>query len=473
MPRLILASSVLAVAGLGFGPVLASAATASFDPSKSEPSYQETAAPPNTVNCFDYFHFGSIETNITPSSLTPASGTSLTFSGTVTNKNPYPVVDGTLVIKIFRLDSDATQKDVNGPNVVAEFTAKDNIALAAGASIPVQFKWAIPAYAPSGQYEAVTYFTASHKFNLLGLSFTNDVTGPAARFTVSGDSNGLVYFDKNNVSVGGQPYHFAAFIPTEPQTQPVVISAVVRNNTNTEVTVPVTWRVYQWDGQQLGNLVDTETEKVDVLAHETAPVTLTVSDATYPVYFIKGDLTWNDTESILEPRFARAGVQRTRINFPSIMSYPLKAGQSNTLFSCLHNAGEADSVPNGRLDLTLSDMDGNVIKQYTYQGNVTSDMMGVAQAFTPDRDYDSFVIDARLTSGGKEVDTAHIVYDCKDLDPSSCAQAAPMSSLLQMPIDGTRMAEYAGASVLFIMFLTVAVLINRSLKKQDDQLPSA
>ena len=119
-------------------------------------------------------------------------------------------------------------------------------------------------------------------------------------------------------------------------------------------------------------------------------------------------------------RFVREGVDRTRINFPGVISFPLNAGQENTLFSCLHNSGESPVVTGGKLELALTDASGNLIHQYTYSGDVTGAMMGVAEKFIPQKDYDYFVLDARLYQGDQFIDEAHLVYDCQTIDPSLC-----------------------------------------------------
>ena len=41
--------------------------------------------------------------------------------------------------------------------------------------MPAQFTWQVPAFAETGDYQVATYFLSDKKFNLLGLSFTDDV----------------------------------------------------------------------------------------------------------------------------------------------------------------------------------------------------------------------------------------------------------------------------------------------------------
>lgn len=158
-------------------------------------------------------------------------------------------------------------------------------------------------------------------------------------------------------------------------------------------------------------------------------------------------------------------MDRTRINFPGVTAFPLKAGESATLFSCLHNAGTSGSVPNGRLELSLVDDSGALIHEYTYTGDVTGAMMGVADTFTPARSYDAFSIIAKLYQGDTLVDTAQMRYDCTSIDPLSCLQrnekAAPWDFILGSPVFFV---------IIFLVLASCAVfLIRRSRRDGNTQ----
>ena len=312
---------------------------------------------PGLVNCFDYYHFGSVQVDVTPTVASAVSGTPITFTGTLRNANSYPIVDGSVYVKIFRERGDGS-KDSNGPDVVDQFYALEGISLPAGGSKPVDITWTIPAYASSGSYKVATFFTVSHKFNLLGLPFTDDVVGNTASFKVSGEQKATVAFKKDAVRVGGEQYRFAAFPPREPSTGPVVVEALLTNPASESVTVPVTWTLYSWSGNDPENAIGTRTEQVTIPAGGQKLVSYTVSDSQYPVYLLTGSAKWHDSSSIINVRFVREGKDQLRINFPAVTSYPLTAGEPTALFSCLHNAGESDVVPDSRLVLTLLDQNG-------------------------------------------------------------------------------------------------------------------
>ena len=377
------------------------------------------AAPANTVNCFDYYHFGSVQVDVTPSVASAVSGVPITFTGTLKNANPYPVVDGAVYVKIFRQRGNGEQ-DANGPDVVDQFYAAEGLTVPANGELPISIDWQIPSYAVSGEYKIATFFTVSRKFNLLGLPFTDDVVGNTASFKVAGELKNGVSFKKDAVTVDGDKYYFAAFPPRTSATDPVTVEATLTNPTSESATVPVTWSLYHWSQNDNANFITTKTEQVTIAPGKTATVSYIVDDADHPVYLLQGVAKWHDSSSIIDVRFVRDGKDQTRINFSSVMSYPLTAGAPATLFSCLHNAGTSDSVPGGRLELSLLDEKARVIHTYTYAGAVTGAMMGVAENFTPQKTYGTFTLNAKLYQGEALVDQSSVTYDCQKLDPTAC-----------------------------------------------------
>lgn len=424
-------------------------------------------------SCFDYYTFGSIDVKLKSSVVSAVSGTPITFNGTIHNNNPYPIVDGSLYVKVFRMRN--VDNDANGPDVVDEFFVQNNIVMPAQGSTPIAFSWNIPAYAQSGEYVIATFFTTSRKFNLLGLSFTDDVVGNKVFFTVMGDAKGGVQFDKAGVTVNRRPYMFASFPPRVGKNDPIVVRARIQNTTRVTESVTVRWSVYQWDAQLRENVVQEEQYDVIVPANSSAFTDITITNTEYPVYLAKATLTSKDTESIIGVRVVREGIDRIRINFPGVLSYPLVQGQVNTLFSCLHNSGESALVESGSLALTLSDMQGNVIHEYIYEGSVSGAMMGLADTFVPDASYDNFVLDARLYQHGVFVDEAHVVYDCKTIAPGTCARSTSAKqdndvfASIQRIVGNRELALMGFGAVGVALLLIIGTVLMRSQRVTYDQ----
>lgn len=424
--------------------------------------------PLGTVPCFDYYSFGSVQANLITSVATAVTGTDLYFTGTLSNSNDYPVVDGTLYVKIFK--GQDSENDGNGPDVVDQYAALTNLSIPANGTIPVSFTWSIPSNAVTGQYELATFFVTSERFNLHGLSFTDDIVGAAVPFYVDGERADYVAFDKTSVTVDGEKYFFASAPPRVDSRAPIQIKAQVVNDTDHDEGAVISWEVYQWDAQSPANLVETvNPTRVQIPAGESVPVAFAVTDTDFPVYLIVGTLRWKDTTSILNIRVARAGSDTVRINYPSLSAFPLAAGISNNLFSCLHSVGSSDSVGNGELELVLRDRHSEIIHQYSYNGDITSSMLGVASAFIPDSNYDFVELNAKLLRDGEIVDDVTVIYDCEAIDPSSCLGESDNEPITSDP-SATRSHIYLflGLSTIIVLIVMAGLLVMYRHRKSID-----
>ncbi|MCX6723899.1 MAG: hypothetical protein NT155_01845 [Candidatus Staskawiczbacteria bacterium] len=373
--------------------------------------------PKDTFNCFDYYHFGSVQTTLTAQSFNFNPGDTITFSGPITNQNDYPIVDGQLYIKILR--SRGTTKDINGPDVVDQFVAIDNITIPTKGKSPVSFSWKVPTSLSAGEYKIASFFTVAHKFNLLGLSFTNDVIGNTFDFNVSGTKSN-VQFDEAGVAINNSPYFFAAFPPNIPSQNPAIVSAKINNSTNKDETVDITWKLYSWDSADPSNLIRTATAKATIKANSSNNVQITIPENTEPVYYLVGELNYKDSKSILDIRFVRPENDKLRINFPSIMSFPIKKGANSTMFSCLYHSGNpGQSDLNGKLVLNLANASKKTIATYTYDGPITG-MMAVKKDFVTKSNLDHFFLTAQIFHSDKLVDQATLEYDCNKIDSKLC-----------------------------------------------------
>ncbi|MFA6554324.1 MAG: hypothetical protein WCS89_02335 [Candidatus Paceibacterota bacterium] len=380
--------------------------------------YQEAViVPKDSVNCFDYYRFGSVQTDIVASSPNAVSGMIMQFSGAIRNNNDYPVVGGTLYVKIFKVKG--VEKDVNGPDVIDQFVAMDNIVIPAKSSIQTSFSWPVPLYVRGGDYRIASFFVTDKKFNLLGLSFTDDVVGNSYDFKIS-NVDSSVYFDKSAVFINDRAFAFAAFPPRIEDKDSANVSVVVANTTNKDETVEVKWNLYRWDAMSSDNFIRATSTKVFVKAKSFTKTSLVVPDKEFPVYYLVTELKYRDTRSILNIRFVRSGVDRIRLNFPSVMQFPIIKGATSTMFSCLHNSGTAHVVQNGKLTLEVKDKEGKIVDIYTYEGGVTGSMMALKKDFISKDNLDKFSLTATLWQAGKLVDKSTIVYDCNIIDPTKC-----------------------------------------------------
>lgn len=401
------------------------------------------------VDCFEYYKFGSIQTDITTRIDTITAGDVIDFSGPIYNNNSYPIVSGKLYVKIFR---ERNVSDPNGPDVVDQFVVAENIIIPANSSIPVSFSWKTPEYLINGNYKIASFFVVDNKFNLLGLSFTDDVIGNYFNFQIVGGKEDNIMFDKAGVEINNNPFYFATFPPRISIKEIVNIKVKIDNTTSSNEEVETVWNIYKWDGMTSDNLLKTISKTVTIKSKSSSYVDIPVEYIDNPVYYIVGELKYRDSKSIVGIRFVRPEVDKIRLNFPSILDFPIKKNKTSTVFSCLHNSGTSDYIKDNKLVLKVLDSKENIISEYTYKGSVSGEMMAVKRDFISKNNIDNFIVTAELWQADKLVDQSRIVYDCSQINPKLC---------------NNNMTIYLIGIVVIVLLIVIFLIIriNKSSKK--------
>lgn len=390
-------------------------------------------------------------------------GATLGFVGTLKNDNDYPVVDGSVYVKIFRREGDMeTNAGIrqNGYPLIDQFALPETFTLPAKGEKPVSFEWNVPSNAKSGEYFAAFFFQSAKRYNLLGLSFTDDVTGNQTSFSVINEfKTQSVEFDKYSVTLNDKAHNFTIFPLHFTQDETVTAKVKLVNPSNRSVTVPITWKTYAWDGLREDQVKDQKTESITLAPQETKELAYAVKPIEASVSYVVVEAADQGSKSILDIRFVRDGIKETRINFPGVLKYPLTQNEDNTVFSCVHATNVA-STPGNSLTLTLKDQDRKVIHSYTYEGDITGAMMGVKDVFTPKETFSTFTLTATLKHDGKIVDEVTQTYDCEQIDASRCQakQPALMNSLLSGDEESGLKQVYrilAGLGILSLVALLV------------------
>lgn len=418
------------------------------------PEAQVTAPTPPTglTSCFDVYRFGSVVTSLSPSLSTIAQDATVVFKGTVQNQNAYPIDDVTLYIKIFH-DRTTGQKNINGPDVVDWFPAVEHFTLKAGETKSISFSWHVPPDAQPGTYEAASYVSSSHRFELSGLSFTDDITGSMTRFTVVGADAGAVRFDKSAVSVNRNPFYFAAFPPMISSSTPLVpVSAVIENTKKTTATVSVHWQVYYWDALQQSHLLEDSTQSVTLQPNATTSVTYTVKDTNHSTYYVLVTLTDQyGSKSVIGVRYGHdREPDDTRFNFVGISAFPAVSGKGEAI-ACIHST-TGGIVPDSKVVITATTNEflpflSRTIAHASWTGSLSGDIYALAAPFTGSAS--SFTLTAQLYQAGTLVDTVSLPYQCADLE-TSCSMSVSEEVLigfgiLLLLVSGMMLIRYRGS----------------------------
>lgn len=372
---------------------------------------------PGAVNCFDHYEFGSVTAKPFSEIRTASSGQMLGFGLEIVNNNPYPVVDLEVYVRVFRSQEDSANTKNNADHIVDQFRVVEDLSLLANESKRTEFFWNIPQDVLSGNYRLVTFVVSSGRYNLNGLSFTDDITGNSTNFSIVGKDEG-VYFDKNTVTVDGEQHTFVSALNVLDKDVPIEIEVDVVNDTDEDQAVYLEWSDYVWDSANEDNLINTDEDKVFVPAKSSVSVSHVLKDNTKPVYLVIPKLSYKDTKSFLNIRFARDANDYPRINFPGVDSYPVS--DETTFFVCLHSVGQKEIIEGVTYRAEFVNEKGKVFHSYEYNGKVSSGMMGLVETFSPFGEYSSFKINSTLLHNGKVIDTDSLEYNCKDLSPDLC-----------------------------------------------------
>jgi hypothetical protein len=396
----------------------------------------------DSVNCFDYYEFGAVNINVQSPVPSFSNGTLATFNATLTNSLDYPLVDGAMYVKVYR--KNAVWGAEKGNDLIDQFYVKKQINIPAKGKVSFDFNYPILPDFVSGVYRMDSFFVESGKFNISGLSFTEDVTGGVVEFGVKSDNKQFIVFDKNSVLLNGQKYDFIGVTRYLPNT-PVGVTASILNLTDKEQTVPIKWTLKYWDGLS-EQVLDTQDDTISIKAQESELVSYVITDASKSIYFVTAETEYNGVKTILDVRFAREQIEFPRINSLGVTKFPLALGESVKVFACVHNTTHGN-VNNSKLTVSLLDSQKQVLQTYVYEGNISDAINGYAKEFVPSVLMDHFFLNATLEQNGKVVEEVTQEYDCKTIPGATCkVSEAPLIQNLPAPL------------VVFILIVIVVLI---------------
>ncbi|MEM4390867.1 MAG: hypothetical protein QXX06_03320, partial [Candidatus Diapherotrites archaeon] len=432
---------------------------------------QEGAQKLEVADCFDYYFFGSVKLHFYPELPTIAVGNKLKFTGYVRNQAGHPIVDGIVLAKIMRM-TDFTQTE--GPSIVADqFIAIEKISLAPNMQKEYSFYWQVPTYLKPGKYVLATYFIAEKKFNYSGLSFTEDVVGSLSEFSVvNNEVKEFVYFDRSKVFLNDKKHNFVGFIPEFGPTEKVRVKLSLVNETNEKQQIPIKWKLYKWDGADEQNLLKEKNELIQINAKETKELGYTITETNEPVFYLMVEANYNDAKSILGIRFARAGIDKVRINSPGIYGYPIEKQHFSKVFTCVHGMNESPVVNDNKLIMELVDKEGKVLGSWFYEGPITGSMMGLVGDVKTTDFVSNFTIKSKLYHKNMLVDSSTLNFNCKEIDPTKCEPqlTAKTNLIAQQPKEKQKdnnglLIWFISAAIIFLIIVVTYFLFMQKPKE--------
>ncbi len=394
------------------------------------------------ANCFDYYHFQSVQVSLDVDKKSYQPGETIKFEGNLINENSYPIFNGYVFVRISRENKDYMTE---GNYIVDEFIPLKKVVLDEQETKPVSFSWEIPDKLARGDYRADFFFSVGKRFNLGGLPFSNEVIVGFTEFSVKSNNNFSIYFDRSNTKVNGKKYQQIGGWPVVLPGKKIIVSQPILNTYQESKKIKITYGLSYWGGLDRNNLLSTKTEEKIIPADSSLELKYIIPEAEESVYYLK--IIADDRagqKSIINIRVL-SPQEKPRINFPAITKFPIKGGDKFTLFSCFHNTSRLNTK--GHLIVSLLDKEGDNIGQVDYRGEISSAMMADKKDLIAKRDYNYLKLIAKLyDKNNRLADSYSVIYDCQALN--KCPTKAKNNSSLNIKI----------ISFLIIILLLVAII---------------
>lgn len=373
---------------------------------------------PSASDCFNYYKFQSVVIDLQPAKKIYKAGEKAVFNGSVLNKNTYPVVDGTLVLRLSKINSEVSL----GNDILEQWTAQKNINLNAAENKSLSAEYQLPSGLATGSYVLTSYFLEADKFNLAGLTFTDDIYGGITNFNIEGGGEKSVFLDRAGAKVNGQPFRLFGFFPKNfaADAKQISFSIPLKNELTDFLPTSVRYDLYGWDSVDPKNLLKSWNQSL-ILKPSSSQILSAVIDVTdRPVYLLKIQVRSGDRKSEVEVRLTKDGF-RPRINFVGLTKFPLTPNAPAVLFACFHNTTNGEGA--GRMEIKAEDEQGNVVANTAYSGLITGNISLLSKEFINKNNLDKLNLSAKLYDQKNNlVDEVELPYDCKNFDPSLCAR---------------------------------------------------
>ncbi|MCL9972205.1 MAG: hypothetical protein NBV63_02245 [Candidatus Pacebacteria bacterium] len=421
-----------------------------YYPVAEEPAVQAVVGT-ELVSCFDYYRFGSTPIVFRGDISTVSQGGSIQFIGQITNENPYPIKEVGIYAKVQQRWTD--EKTSFGPHIVDWFPVEEGITLKAGETKPIAFIWRVPKNAEPGSYKMALFVASHQRFNLQGLSFTNDIVGGFYNFKVVGDAVGTTRFDIDGLEVGGQVVHQTAFSPQVDTTGPVLITAALTNPTTKPVVGSVTWTTYVWDGLREETVLNRYTESITIEPKSVQQVVYRMTSTGKTVYYVLGEFNSADPDeakSLVSIRFVSNVLSAPRINYLGVTENLSGGGE---LFACVHASGKK-AAQNVRIEVSavgerrfFGILPGLSLADAQYEGTVSGEIVALTKPIL--NTMQPFMVSARVYQDDQLIDEVRIPYECGDFQgPCSPPTPFPVSIFGLLSMVGLVL----GGVVLIVLF---------------------
>ncbi|MEY3471215.1 MAG: hypothetical protein RLZZ223_565 [Candidatus Parcubacteria bacterium] len=419
-------------------------------------------------DCFDTYRFGSLEIELTPSRNQYKAGEGVIVKGTVKNGNNYPLVGIDIMARVVKDIPNANDQAYT--KSIEEFIVGKNLTLDAGESRDIETVYNLSTKAEGGEYEMYFFGYQENRFNITGLSFTDDIYGSRLSFSVENNNNTGIYFDQTRTTVGGQKHINHAYVTKHEAGKAVDIKIPLKNTTDQVQKVKIEANLYKWDGLREENIERTNSREITIPARGEVEMVETVANPYLPVYYLKLKANIADKseaqrqESLSNIRFVVENLNAARFNWVGLNTFPKAAGQEGKIVTCIHNT--SNGVANGiSVETKVTDQNGREIASSVYRGDIGGAISAVEAQLPKDRVINKALITSVLRDkDGKVIDSVNIMYDCNTIGNNKCI-AEPVGQIIVRSIVGI----IGGIIVLGLVIYSILLQKRRKSRISSNQ----
>jgi hypothetical protein len=390
------------------------------------------------TNCSDVYKFQNLNISSGLAKSVYLPGDMVEISANILNKNTYPILDAEVRVKILK----------NHPNPVEnrakyitidDIVLKSNLILKPNENYNLQYDYFIPVDASAGEYIMQYYIYNQDRFNLAGLSFTEDIVANITGFFIEGKLNNEVYLDKTNILVNEKPYNTRGFMPQNEGNKNIQIKIPLINSTKDNKEVEVNYKLYKWDELLESNLIQDKTQQLTINANSKQELEYNIEAKDEPVYYLvitskKAGVSSTSTsknQTMAHIRLAVEGKNKPRINWVGLDKYPFQKGDEVKLMVCAHNTSYNTDPGPIKILSTVKDDRGRILTKVEYVGEMVSAISGLSNKFKVNKNLNIVNIETSLYNSNNElIDNIDTTYNCKDINPDLCSNESNLWSII-------------------------------------------
>lgn len=379
------------------------------------------------ANCFDVYKFQSILLSVGVDKSTYKPYETVEIKGDIVNTNSYPVTNLEVRARILK-------KHPNPINMRAEYITLDeqivlsDITLKSNQTYSFDQFYFIPGNYTRGEYIIQYYIYNQNRFNLSGLSFTEDIIANQTLFSVDNSADKQVYLDTTNILVDDKDHNTRGFITRHDRNKDITIKLPLINSTEEERDMNISYKLYKWDAILESNFIEEKVKQVNIKSNSKLDLEYIVNNNDYPVYYVvieaipvgENENSINKEKTMAYVRYSLDGNNMPRVNWVGVDKNPVELGEL-TLITCVHNTNYITDEGPVKLKSIAKNEKGIEIGKIEYEGKMVSSISAISNKINTDKKFNLLTIETNLYNASNElVDNIITEYKCDEINPELC-----------------------------------------------------